>query len=418
MENTVEIRESPNKLNVAYVVQYMDKDTELEFYFGWLTDELKQNQEKTERTIIYCQTIRQCGILYATIKALLRTYMNIGDDSKNVLVEMLHSCTPVANKQNILKSFQSHNGTIRLLIATIAFGMGIDCQGVHRVIHFGPSKNVESYVQETGRAGRDGQQSIAYILYNGVMLNHIDAHMKSFIKTKECRRKLLNHFEVVSIYPEERHLCCDNCAAQCRCGMQHCHNITKYPVTTYTETLLGSKEREVSQQQKKVVEENLIKYYKSTVLQLVGTTANGNVKTLTNLQFMLGFSQHQITQVLDNLPRIFSIADIYKLVEIWHRRHAQRILVIVRNVFGDVNVDIEAQLAVGDTDSYEFDDDLLDEWNEFLEDDELYEMIVDNLSLSQLQSSGLEDDNANGSCNDDVMAPAVLRAVHNLALDQ
>lgn len=58
MKNAVEIKESQNKLNIAYVVQYMDKDMELEFYFGWLTDELKQSQEKTERTIIYCQTIR------------------------------------------------------------------------------------------------------------------------------------------------------------------------------------------------------------------------------------------------------------------------------------------------------------------------------------------------------------------------
>ena len=71
MENAVEIRESPNKLNVAYVVQYFDMNTEQEFYFGWLTDELKQNQEKTVRTIIYCQTVRQCGILYATFKVLL-----------------------------------------------------------------------------------------------------------------------------------------------------------------------------------------------------------------------------------------------------------------------------------------------------------------------------------------------------------
>ncbi|XP_022808194.1 uncharacterized protein LOC111345187 [Stylophora pistillata] len=149
MKNAVEIKESPNKLNVAYVVQYMDKDMELEFYFGWLTDELKQSQEKTERSIIYCQTIRQCGLLYAAIKALLGVYMFIGNDSKHVLVEMLHSCTPEGNKHNILESFQSASGTIRLLIATIAFGMGIDCRGVHRVIHFGPSKNVESYVQET-----------------------------------------------------------------------------------------------------------------------------------------------------------------------------------------------------------------------------------------------------------------------------
>lgn len=58
MKNVVEIKESQNKSNVADVVQYMDKDMELELYFSWLTDELKQSQEKTERTLIYCQTIR------------------------------------------------------------------------------------------------------------------------------------------------------------------------------------------------------------------------------------------------------------------------------------------------------------------------------------------------------------------------
>lgn len=45
MENTVEIKESPNKWNVAYVVQYVDKDMELEYYFGWLADELKQREQ-------------------------------------------------------------------------------------------------------------------------------------------------------------------------------------------------------------------------------------------------------------------------------------------------------------------------------------------------------------------------------------
>ena len=48
-------------------------------------------------------------------------------------------------------------------MATIAFGMGVDCKGVCRTIHFGPSKNIESYIQETGRAGRDGKQSVAFI---------------------------------------------------------------------------------------------------------------------------------------------------------------------------------------------------------------------------------------------------------------
>ena len=171
------------------------------------------------------------------------------------------------------------------------------------------------------------------------------------------------------------------------------------------------------QLQKKVVEDNLIRYHKSIIMQLVGTAANGNVKTLTNLQFILGFSQYQISQVLDNLHRIFSIADVCNLVEIWDRRHAQRILSIVSNVFKDINVNSDSLVAVNDTDNSEFDDELLDEWHEFLQDDELYEMIVDNMSVSHLESPALEEENANDSCNDDVMTPAVLATVENMALD-
>jgi superfamily II DNA helicase RecQ len=336
MRNVYEIKESPNKLNLTYVVEYMDKDTELEFYFDWLTDELIQNKETTDRTIIYCQTIRQCGILYATIRSLMGNNMYVGDNRRNAIVEMLHSCTPIANKQNILESFQSENGTIRLLIATIAFGMGVDCKGVNRVIHFGPSKNVEAYVQETGRAGRDGRQSIAYVLYHGIMLNHVNMHVKSFINTKECRRKsLLKHFETISTYPDSSHLCCDNCAAQCKCGLQNCKSI-RYPVTSHEKDKSTSREREVCPKQKKLVEEELRAYHKSLVMKLVGTTAMGDVKTLTNLNFMIGFSDHQISQVSENLNRIFTVDDVYQFVETWDRHHADRIISAISNVFNDI----------------------------------------------------------------------------------
>ena len=125
---------------------------------------------------------------------------------------MLHSCSPEANENFILESFQQEHGAVRLLIATIAFGMGVDCKGVKRIIHYGPSKNVQSYVQETGRAGRDGGESVAFLLCHGVLLNHVHSDIKNFIKTEECRRAtLLKHFDADAVDIDVPYMCCDMC---------------------------------------------------------------------------------------------------------------------------------------------------------------------------------------------------------------
>ena len=46
-------------------------------------------------------------------------------------------------------------------MATVAFGMGLDFTNVHCIIHWGPASDIEQYLQETGRAGRDGLPSVA-----------------------------------------------------------------------------------------------------------------------------------------------------------------------------------------------------------------------------------------------------------------
>ena len=98
------------------------------------------------------------------------------------------------NKEKILLSFQSINGTIRLLIATIVFGMGVDCKGVHSHSLWTCQKCGILY-SGTGRAGRDGTQSCVYILYHGIVLAHVDGYMKQYVKTNHCRRKeLFKHF--------------------------------------------------------------------------------------------------------------------------------------------------------------------------------------------------------------------------------
>lgn len=118
--------------------------------------------------------------MYSVLKGMLgrELYSNAANDPRHVLLEMLQSCTPDKNKDTILDAFQKEESPIRVLVATIAFGMGVDCKGVHRTIHFGPCKNIEAYIQETGRAGRDGEQSVAYLIYQGLFLNHVDKDIK------------------------------------------------------------------------------------------------------------------------------------------------------------------------------------------------------------------------------------------------
>ena len=55
---------------------------------------------------------------------------------------------------------------------------------------------------------------------------------------------------------------------------------------------------------------------------------------------MLGFSEHQIFQVLENVAYIFTLSDVYNLVEIWDKRHAHKILLVLSSVFGDVAVNM------------------------------------------------------------------------------
>src|SRR5262245_2806837 len=74
-----------------------------------------------------------------------------------------HAGMDARSRRKALERFQSEDGVIA--VATIAFGMGIDKPDVRFVVHLDMPKNVEAYYQETGRAGRDGLPSEAYLLY-------------------------------------------------------------------------------------------------------------------------------------------------------------------------------------------------------------------------------------------------------------
>lgn len=182
-----------NRENITYrVIPKRDS-------FNQLLDFLETR--KNESGIIYCLSRKSTEALATDLR------------EEGFLAEAYHAGLDHAVKARNQEAFLRDE--VRIIVATIAFGMGINKSNVRYVVHVDMPKNIEGYYQETGRAGRDGLPSEALLLYSlgdamklkqfaliddnpeqsRIMLNKLD-DMVRYCQLQACRRQfLLRYFE-------------------------------------------------------------------------------------------------------------------------------------------------------------------------------------------------------------------------------
>ncbi len=218
------VSESPNKPNICYEVV---RKTSIEEDFAFVVADLLENKIKARRIVVYCQSLNMCASLYEHFKYTLKDagYYPPGAEqvSNNRMFGMFHSCTDKHNKAVIMESLGQPDGVVRIVFATMAIGMGVDFKNLDFIIHYGAPRSLEDYFQESGRAGRDNQQSLARVYWRPVeapvytdQTISRNLELREYLENTElCRRfMLLKYFDPVvarNMESRDKTLCCDNC---------------------------------------------------------------------------------------------------------------------------------------------------------------------------------------------------------------
>jgi ATP-dependent DNA helicase RecQ len=140
------------------------------------TKEILEKRENTPAIIYITQSIKMCD---EVAKELL---IDFGEKYK---IESFHS--KVRDREKLSDDFVKDE--IDIIVSTSAFGMGVDKPNVRTVIHYKPSSNIEDYLQESGRGGRDGNISNSIVLYKYDDLNfHLDRLKDSIDSFEEIKQ--------------------------------------------------------------------------------------------------------------------------------------------------------------------------------------------------------------------------------------
>ena len=228
--------------------------------------------------------------------------------SDHCLLGSYHANTLDKHKKRVMTQLLKVNGVCRVVIETTALGMGINIPNVRYVIHYGPPREVDDFMQEIGRGGRDGKEATSLRYYNGMQLRKCEKSMKVYGKsTSVCLRQIiLNQFEETNVPNQGTHKCCMVCHQLCKCGGETC-TVPQLPFESTKQIRIARK---------------CPSYYLSS-------------------ESSTGFTDSVISSTVKKCKHIFTIDDIMEHVPVYTRAHAVEILLTFNDVFEDIDTSSE-----------------------------------------------------------------------------
>ncbi len=195
-----------------------------------IVDQVCTNGASADRYLVFCRTYGETVEMFQEaalqLDARNSLYVTSGTVPKHErrTCEKYDACTADNIKHHVVQSFTDPSGVVRVVFATIAFAMGLDSPNIRNILHWGPPRDTETYLQEIGRAARDGKPAVAVLFYKSTDFRGnpgVTEAMRTFCtNTVVCRRKLLMEgfgSTDAIIFPETKCQCCDVCASDCAC---------------------------------------------------------------------------------------------------------------------------------------------------------------------------------------------------------
>lgn len=316
------ILDSPDRENIKITSVCIPNSDNLEKVFKWLIDSVRLNKVKTERHVVFCESISDVSKIYTTF------VKHFGNDCE--LFEMFHSKTDEKVKEIISKDM-SKDGNIRVLICTNAAGMGVNFHNVHHVVHYKLPRKLDTFVQQMGRAGRDGHLSDELIMYksNKNHLKRVESELVRLAKDdSKCRHELLCE---AYLSPNKKilpsHDCCEVCEKSCDCKSDLCPRKHEYFKTENEDSASDSEDemtRSVSDKEKKLIHDKLV-FYKSQM----------SIDCIIDFEVVHGLTNEVLNKLVQSSDSIFTPDDVMKKFPIWSTDTATEVSKIISEVVGD-----------------------------------------------------------------------------------